>query len=850
MKGLLMRVLFFLIFLFVSTLFSYTNAKIEVITAYTYLLSKHIRWEESAKERNRDFIIAVLAKNDEIYDALKRKLKGLEIRERALQVVKFSSIGDIQNRTFDILLVGEGYKNDLKRIYKTLPDKKLLITIEAPSMRYAMIDLYEDEVHRVKIRLNDANIRWHHLQVDDEILLVGGSGVSVSKLYKSTLEEIKREAKKFQRYRKLNRELLVELQRHKKTVEKLQSEIRKKKNEYKQVKSSLAHMRQKINQKNKEFAKQKKKIENIKQNLEELKIALEKKAQEEEALQKQSEALRKKLQESQEMLRAQKERIKENNRLLEEKLSKYHELTRKIEQAEAIAKEQKIQLERQRITLFLTLLIALLLLLFAIYFYIHEKKFKRLSDELAAAKEEAEYANRSKSVFLANMSHELRTPLNAILGFSELLMKNETFSNSERKILRTIYNSGTFLLSLINDILNIAKIEAGKITIEPVPTNISFVVDEIVSILNARAEAKGMSIVTNIPKELPKCIVIDEKKVRQILMNYVSNAIKYSKFGNVEITVEFDEKEFAIEVKDEGEGISQKDKQIIFEPFVQVGSASAVTGTGLGLTITKQFAEAMGGSVGVESEEGKGSLFWVKLPYETCDESMTQDSVHLLKEKRQEVVGLASRPKELRILIVEDKEDNVKLLQEILNVLGFKAMVAYDGEEGVKLARSNRFDVVFMDIKMPKLDGIEASRQIREFDKNVVIIAVSASISEKDEKMLKEVGVNAYLVKPYQAYEVYDLLWRFFKLDYRYAEQKIDKQKSVDKKELETRLARLDAALLQELKSKAVLLNAEDMQEVLEKIRQQDARLYYMLSEMSEQLNYAEIIDAVESALG
>ncbi len=846
-----MRIVLLLAFILLSSLFAYTKAKREVVTAYTYLLSKHVQWEKPATSESRQFTIAVLEKDDELYGTLSMKLKGLEVHKRPLQIVKLKNILDVSKKEFDVLLVDRSYMDEIQSVYAHLPDKRLLISIEAPDMRYTMIDLYEDEVHRVKIRINRTNIEMHYLKVDDEILLVGGSGVSISKLYRSILEEIKQETKKFQRYQKLNEELEEKLKQHQETVEKLQSEITREQKEFEKIHSDLVSTQEKIAKKNSELMQKQRKIEQLQQNFQQLKVTLQKKEEEEKNLQKQLYVIEKRLQESDEKLLKQKKEIEKNKQLLQEKHRQLLELDSKIKEAKSLTQAQQTQIQKQRITLVLLLVIAGMLLWFAIYFYLNKRKFEQLNEELKKAKEEAEYANRSKSVFLANMSHELRTPLNAILGFSELLMQNEDFTKAQRKILRTIYNSGVFLLSLINDILDIAKIESGKITIEKIPSNLTFLINDTVSLLYNRAEEKGLSIVTKYPGNIPECMMIDEKKVREIVINYLSNAIKYSSKGKIEIIVEVFDKEFSIKVRDEGRGISQQDLKIIFEPFTQVGDASAKTGTGLGLSITKQFAEAMGGQVGVESKEGKGSVFWVRLPYEQCaaKEHNKPTNNHLLHEKERSVVGIVEGSKKPRILIVEDKENNILLLQEILKVIGIDPVVAKDGKEAIEKTQKEKFDLIFMDIRLPRISGIEVIKEIRKQDKDVVIVALSASTYEYDTSIFTEIGVDAFLSKPYKAYEIYDVLWRFFKLDYVYKEKKDAKEMPVDREKLQSRLSKLDEKLLQELDEKIILLSAEEIHDVLEKIEETDKELYEILQQLVNNMNYMEIIESLKNAM-
>lgn len=829
--------LFLLLIVFSTAVYPFSKPKQEIETAYIYLLSKHIKWDQHALKRQKNFIIGVLDEDGEFYRVIKKKLEGLEVKFKPIRVLWLKSASQIEQKQLNILVVRKSFLDELEWIYRTVPNGVLLVT-ENMGLKFSMIDLYEDDAHRIKIRINRSNITKHHLDVDKELLLVGGSSVSVSKLYKASLEEIRKEAKKLQLLQTKNRQLSKELQTNKHMIEDLKKKIEIKKQEYQKAYKELKQTQKKILQKTKELEQKSKRIDQLKSDYEALQKTLKKN---EELIER-----------SKLKLQQQSTLIENNKKLLFKKYKELFLLDQKIKQQEKIAKQQQIQIQKQQISMMLLGIIIGLLIVFALYFYLNKLKFEKLNEELKKAKEEAEYANRSKSVFLANMSHELRTPLNAILGFSELLMQNENFSKGERKILRTIYNSGVFLLSLINDILDIAKIESGKITIEKSAANLTFLINDTVSLLYNRAEEKGLSIVTRYLGDIPECMMIDEKKVREILINYLSNAIKYSSKGKIEIVVEVFEKDFIVQVKDQGRGISQEDLKIIFEPFTQVGDASSKTGTGLGLSITKQFAEAMGGEVGVESEEGRGSEFWVRLPYEKCSakEQNKPTNSHLLQEKGRSVVGIAEKSKTPHILIVEDKENNILLLQEILKIIGIDPEVARDGEEAIKKVQKEKFDLIFMDIRLPKQSGIEVIKEIRKFDKNVIIVALSASTYEYDTKIFDEIGVDAFLSKPYKSHEIYDALWRFFKLDFIYKEKKDAKKRPVDREKLASKLSRLDQKTLQELNEKIILLSAEDMQEVLDKIAKMDKELYEMLQQMINDMNYMEIMESLKDITG
>ncbi len=387
--------------------------------------------------------------------------------------------------------------------------------------------------------------------------------------------------------------------------------------------------------------------------------------------------------------------------------------------------------------------------------------------ELKESQVKADAANRAKSEFLANMSHELRTPLNAVTGFCELL-SSLVSDKKQKSYLNAIKTAGKSLLTLINDILDLSKIEAGMMEIQLAPVNPQIIFNEIEQIFKMKIIDKNLQFITDIDKYLPSALILDETRLRQILLNLVGNAVKFTEYGHIRLSVKQIYKtgdkssiDLIISVEDTGIGISEQDQEIIFESFKQQygHNTRKFGGTGLGLSISKRLAEIMNGQITVRSTVGTGSIFEITLK----DVNVSSAEVSAIEERACDIENTCFE--KANVLIVDDIESNRDMLSELLSMVNLNVLTAENGQEAVLLAREYKPDIILMDIRMPVMDGIEATKKLKQDPKtkHIPVIAITASSSSDEKSEILAKGLDGYLTKPVKVNILFDELSRYLK---------------------------------------------------------------------------------------
>ncbi|MEH1802747.1 MAG: ATP-binding protein [Nostoc sp.] len=483
-------------------------------------------------------------------------------------------------------------------------------------------------------------------------------------------------------------------------------------------------------------------------------------------------------------------------------------------------------------------------------------KLKKTEAALKQAKETADAANLAKSQFLSNMSHELRTPLNIILGFTQLLLRNQSLNSQQQEYLDTINRSGEDLLTLINDVLEMSKIEAGRVTLNETNFDLYGLLDRLQQMFALKARSRGLKLILERSPTIPQYICADESKLRQVLVNLLGNAIKFTQIGQVSLRVETLNPNIIpdapitlnFSVEDTGCGIANSDFNRLFEAFVQTEAGQkAQEGTGLGLPISQRFVRLMGGDITVNSTVGKGSIF----TFDIRTRAVILDTLPTPVLSRQ-VIGLEKGQPSYRILIVEDKLENRQLLVELLTPIGFEVREAVNGQAAIDLWQSWSPNIIWMDLRMPIMNGFEATKHIKASDAQApVIIALTGSAFEEDRLTALSVGFDDFVRKPFRTTVIFEKMAEHLGVRYVYADELENQEKAFWPSDTSSctpdlltiaDLSVMPSDWIEQLRQAALRINAKEVLILIKQIPEQHDHLIKALTNLVNLFNFEEII--------
>ena len=821
----------------------------QIIVAYVYNFAKNIEWKNEQQIKQFNFVI--ISDDTKLINDFYELSKSNTLKEKPIKITTDKLLTDTNN--IHLVFIGRDKLGIMSNVLDNIEGKNILLVSENyEDERSIMINLFETEEKKIQFKINKSNIINQGLTVLPNMVLLGGTEVDVAQIYKESQQSLRM------------------LKKHIDSLRQNQDILRR---EIRLSKQEIASKQEKISKQNKSIESHKYLLEKEKTKLKYILIDVDSK---QEVLNKQKNIIEKREKE----ILDKKLEIDRRNEILSSQQIKLDSQKEELQKQDIRLAEQDTTISAQKKVLYLMYIIIILIVGLSITIYSGYKNKRKINikledqknklqvaleqltttqGELIKSKQEAEMANKAKSTFLANMSHELRTPLNSILGFSQIIARARDLSDENLNNINIINHSGQYLLSLINQVLDISKIEAGKISILLVQTDLLKLEEEISSLFRSRIIDKGLEFNIQVKDNNPRYIMADEVKLKQVLINLLGNAIKFTNNGSINLKIsshktsqDKDPEKYSIyfEVKDTGFGIKKEDLKIIFEAFAQPDNrVRAIEGTGLGLAISFQFVKLLGGDLMVESEFGKGSKFYFEIPA-----SLVKEPVIEKQKKHKKVLGIAHTPMKYKVLIVDDIKDNRKMLEKLLKSIdstdndkkAFEIRTAINGKQAVQTFKKWKPHLILMDLRMPVMDGYEAIHNIKATgeSENTKIIALTASTFREEKDKLKHTGADGFILKPFNDYELFEMLEKH--LDMKFiSEESISKEETFkhSKAIIKKRLPKVQRKILDDFHEALVILDVKYIATITDKISKDDPKLGEALKVLTNSFSYDIILD-------
>lgn len=797
----------------------------QLIATYIYRLADRIQWANEAQIDRYQFHL--VDDNGRLARELGRIAASRQLHGKPF-IVTHSSDEQIPDGVH-LVYVSDTKTSLAPSVFAQVEGRNaLMISDNWDNRRQLMINLREDEADKLGFEINRANIVNQGLGVHPDIILLGGTELDVARLYRE------------------GQQLL--LQEHAE-LEAVREESAGLRGDVGGLRAERDNLSLRIEKQNKRLSDQEGRFEILNSRI----------VEQETSLQRQSEAL----EEREAVIRRQQAGIDQRAAVLERQDRDIKARDATIQDQERVLAEFGETLALQERFLLLVSIVAILVFALATTFLIafrsnrrtnrllveQKRQLEESSQALEIAKEAAEAASLSKSRFLANMSHELRTPLNAILGFSQMMARDLESGSELYEKTAIINRSGQHLLAVINDVLDMSKIEAGREDLQPAPFDLLAAISDSVEIARARADAKGLSFWVEVDEVHHPFVETDRAKLSQILINLLGNAVKFTAEGGVALrasTTAIDEETvcFRVEVEDSGRGVAPEQLAEIFEPFTQAGEkVRSQAGTGLGLSISKHYVELLGGTIEAESELEVGTQFVVDVPLKLSSEAATLDTA----TENRLPSSLASGQTEWRVLIADDDKTNRLLLSSQLARVGIVAREAVDGDQAVQIFKEWAPHFIWMDMRMPVMNGYEATRVIRGLPggDEVKIAAITASVFSDQREKILSAGCDAIVHKPYQEHEIFDTMAEYTGMEFVYEYSLEEASSLLTAEELNEALEVVDTELAAEMLVAVEECDPGAMDRLIDRLPDEQAKLARELRALAGRFDW----DALESHL-